>query len=189
LATRGSLGGLSEKIIEIVDVVKAANFDYIFVETVGVGQSEVEVAGLADTTVVVLVPEAGDEIQTMKAGLMEVADVFVVNKADRSQADRFVKNLKQLVHTKPFDGWTVPVLKTVAVNNEGVAELLSQIDAHQKVQITNNRKSFLMAQKALKIIQKQRMKDLDVPKLKVAIEAALAENELFNLYTFVKEKY
>ncbi|HCT23278.1 MAG TPA: methylmalonyl Co-A mutase-associated GTPase MeaB, partial [Chitinophagaceae bacterium] len=81
LATRGSLGGLHPKIIEITDVMKAAGFDHIIVETVGVGQSEIEIAGLADTTVVVVVPEAGDEVQTMKAGLMEIADIFVVNKA------------------------------------------------------------------------------------------------------------
>jgi LAO/AO transport system kinase len=83
LATRGSLGGLHPKIIEITELMKAATFDIIIVETVGVGQSEVEIAGLADITVVVVVPEAGDEVQTMKAGLMEIADIFVVNKADR----------------------------------------------------------------------------------------------------------
>ena len=88
LAARGSLGGLSPKIIEITDLVKTAPFDYIIVETVGVGQSEIEIAGLADITVVVLVPEAGDEIQTMKAGLMEIADIFVVNKSDRPDAIR-----------------------------------------------------------------------------------------------------
>src|SRR6266571_1288884 len=89
LATRGNLGGLHPKIIEITDLLKAAAFDYIIIETVGVGQSEIEIAGLADVTVVVLVPEAGDEVQTMKAGLMEIADVFVVNKADRPDADLF----------------------------------------------------------------------------------------------------
>ncbi|MEJ7678975.1 MAG: methylmalonyl Co-A mutase-associated GTPase MeaB [Segetibacter sp.] len=87
LANRGSLGGLHPSIIEITDVMKAFGFDYIIVETVGVGQSEVEIAGLADTTVIVLVPEAGDEVQTMKAGLMEIGDIFVVNKADRPDAD------------------------------------------------------------------------------------------------------
>ncbi|HVE60396.1 MAG TPA: hypothetical protein VNA26_01160, partial [Chitinophagaceae bacterium] len=79
LATRGSLGGLHPKILEITDLIKAAKFDYIIVETVGVGQSEIEIAGLAHTTVVVVVPESGDEVQTMKAGLMEIADIFVVN--------------------------------------------------------------------------------------------------------------
>ncbi|MCX6208907.1 MAG: methylmalonyl Co-A mutase-associated GTPase MeaB, partial [Bacteroidetes bacterium] len=97
LATRGSLGGLHPKIIEITDVMKAATFDYIIVETVGVGQSEIEIAGLADITMVVLVPEAGDEVQTMKAGLMEIANMFVVNKADRPDADSFVKNLRMML--------------------------------------------------------------------------------------------
>ena len=97
LATRGSLGGLHPSIVEITELLKAAAFDYIVVETVGVGQSEVEIAGLADVTIVVLVPEAGDEIQTMKAGLMEIADIFVINKADRPDADLFVKNLRSLL--------------------------------------------------------------------------------------------
>lgn len=83
LASRGNLGGLNPKIIEITDLMKSSSFDHIIIETVGVGQSEVEIAGLADTTVVVLVPEGGDEIQTMKAGVMEIADIFVVNKSDR----------------------------------------------------------------------------------------------------------
>jgi LAO/AO transport system kinase len=98
LATRGSLGGLSGKTIEMCDVLKSVGFDYILVETVGVGQSEVEIAGLADISVVVLVPEAGDEIQSMKSGLMEIADIFVVNKSDREGADTFANNLKKLVH-------------------------------------------------------------------------------------------
>ncbi len=97
LATRGSLGGLHPKIIEISDLVKTAPFDYLIIETVGVGQSEVEIAGLADATVVVVVPEAGDEVQTMKAGLMEIADIFVVNKSDRPDADMFVKNLRLML--------------------------------------------------------------------------------------------
>lgn len=97
MATRGALGGLHPKIIEVSDLLKCAGFDYILVETVGVGQSEIDIAGLADTTIVVLVPEAGDEVQVMKAGLMEIADVFVVNKSDRPHAATFAKNLKQMI--------------------------------------------------------------------------------------------
>src|SRR6185295_4922148 len=122
LATRGSLGGLSEKIAEVTDLMKSAPFDFLFVETVGVGQSEVEIAGLADTTIVVLVPEAGDEVQTMKAGLMEIADIFVVNKADHVDADRFVKNLKTLTASPALSkgkersrNWQIPIVKTVAI--------------------------------------------------------------------------
>src|SRR6187549_1696268 len=131
LATRGSLGGLHPKIIEITELMKAANFDLIIIETVGVGQSEIEIAGLADVTVVVVVPEAGDEVQTMKAGLMEIADVFVVNKADRPDADIFVKNLRQMLaptFSKHYN--EVPVVKTVASQKEGVTELLDII-THQ----------------------------------------------------------
>ncbi len=101
LATRGSMGGLNPKIIEITDLMKTAPFDRIIIETVGVGQSEIEIAGLADTTVVVMVPEAGDEIQAMKAGLMEIAEIFVVNKADRPGADLFIKNLRLMPYCRP----------------------------------------------------------------------------------------
>ena len=97
LASKGSLGGLHPKIMEISDVMKAAGFDYIIIETVGVGQSEVDIAALADVTVVVLVPESGDMIQTMKAGLMEVADIFVINKYDRPDADNFYNSLAQML--------------------------------------------------------------------------------------------
>src|SRR5215204_572044 len=120
LATRGSMGGLHPKIIEITEVLRAAGYDYIIVETVGVGQSEIEIAGLADTTVVVLVPEAGDEVQTMKAGLMEIADIFVVNKSDRPDADLFVKNLRQMLAPAFRTHYhEVPIVKTVASNKEG----------------------------------------------------------------------
>src|SRR5437868_11796442 len=121
LATRGSLGGLHPKIIEISDLVKAAPFDHIIIETVGVGQSEIEIAGLADITIVVVVPEAGDEVQTMKAGLMEIADIFVVNKADRPDADTFVKNLRSMLapafhhHRHEID-----IIKTIANTGVGV---------------------------------------------------------------------
>src|SRR6185295_14657737 len=131
LATRGSLGGLSPKIIEITDLIKSARFDHIIVETVGVGQSEIEIAGLADTTVVVVVPEAGDEVQTMKAGLMEIADIFIINKADRPGADNFEKNLRlMLAPTFSSHYNEVPVIKTIATQKEGIKELL-EIILHQ----------------------------------------------------------
>jgi len=115
LATRGSMGGLHPKIIEITDLMKAAPFDVIIVETVGVGQSEIEIAGLAEVTVVVLVPEGGDDVQTMKAGLMEVADIFVVNKSDRPDADLFVRNLKTMMAPAFRSHYNeVPVIKTIA---------------------------------------------------------------------------
>ena len=124
MASRGALGGLSPKIMEVSDLIKAAGFDYLFIETVGVGQSEVEIAGIADTTVVVVVPEAGDEIQTMKAGLMEIADIFAVNKADRPKADEFARNLRLLAHTKRRDNWETPVIKTIATQQEGIGKCI-----------------------------------------------------------------
>lgn len=197
LATRGSLGGLSAKTIEVVDVMKAfgssrtqsvehgSGFDYIFIETVGVGQSEVEIAGLADTTILVLVPESGDEIQTLKSGIMEIADIFVVNKADREGANIFVKNLTQFLHTQQTDGWTAPVIKAIATKGEGVEEIIEHIEKHQKT-TANNKKPFLLAEKAYQLIQKHRMKDIDKRELQNKINEAVDAGS-FNLYAFVKE--
>ena len=182
LATRGSLGGLSDKIIEVVEVMRAFPFDYIFVETVGVGQSEVDIAGLADTTVVVLVPEAGDAVQTMKAGLMEIADIFVINKADRADADALVNSL---AHQLQINGKeNIPILKTVAVESKGVAELLKEISALQKSNINSNRKSILLTEKAIRIIAKYRMKDFDREILKQELSNAMNTPD-FTLYGFV----
>ena len=187
LATRGSLGGLHPKIIEISDLVKTAGFDYIIVETVGVGQSEIEIAGLADVTIVVVVPEAGDEVQTMKAGLMEIADVFVVNKADRPDADIFVKNLRLMLapafsnHTMP-----VPVIKTIASQKEGIAELLKIITDVFNTGKEKEKKSWLLAEKAFYLIQRKKMMAIDKAMLKQKIEAA---GKGFNLYAFIKNYY
>src|SRR5678809_320365 len=133
LATRGSLGGLSPKIIEITDLIKSAKFDHIIVETVGVGQSEIEIAGLADITVVVLVPEGGDEIQTMKAGLMEIADIFVVNKSDRPDADTFVKNLKlMLAPSFTKNAKEIPIVKAIATEKRGIHDVsYTHLRAHE----------------------------------------------------------
>ncbi len=186
LATRGSLGGLHPKIIEITDVVKAAQFDYIIVETVGVGQSEVEIAGLADVTIVTVVPEAGDEIQTMKAGLMEIADVFVVNKSDRPDADMYVRNLR-LMLAPAFHTHAVPVeiIKTVASQKEGIEEVWKAIDkCLQAISGSSERKSWLLAEKAYHLIREQRMKDISKTALKERI-AALLEKGDFNLYRLI----
>lgn len=187
LATRGSMGGLHPKIIEITDLMKAAPFDHIIVETVGVGQSEIEIAGLADTTVVVVVPEAGDEVQTMKAGLMEIADIFVVNKGDRPGADLFMKNLRQmLAPTFSAHKNEVPVLKTVASQNEGINELLEKILYHQEQIHTSDKKSWLLTEKAWQLIQHHRMLDISKERLKFEIEKAIVKDH-FNLYAFVEE--
>ncbi len=184
LATRGSLGGLHPKIIEIADVMKAALFDYIIIETVGVGQSEVEIAGLANTTVVVVVPEAGDEVQTMKAGLMEIADVFVMNKADRPDADLFVKNLRMMLmpHSTKITP-EIPVIKTIASQKQGVKELFEKICLHLDHVESSDRKYYLLAEKAYHIIQQYRMKNVSKSELKNKIQ----ENKDFNLYQFVQQ--
>jgi LAO/AO transport system kinase len=187
LATRGSLGGLHPKIIEITDLMKAASFDYIIVETVGVGQSEIEIAGLADITAVVLVPEAGDEIQTMKAGLMEIADLFIVNKADRPGADLFVKNLRSML-APAFNNRSseIPIIKTTASQAEGVEELFDCLKKLCEGNHYNKKRSWLLAEKAYQLIQQKRMKGVDKALLKTAIESA---GEDFNLYRFIEKFY
>lgn len=187
LATRGSLGGLHPKIIEISDLMKTAGFDVIIVETVGVGQSEIEIAGLADVTAVVLVPEAGDDVQSMKAGLMEIADLFIVNKSDRPDAELFVNNLK-LMLAPAFSRRTeeVPVVKTIASRNEGISELYHLILSKAGQQKINSRHFWLLAEKAYYLIQQKRMAGIDKADLKKKIEASGNE---FNLYSFIREYY
>lgn len=189
LASRGSLGGLHPKIIEITDVMKVADFDYILIETVGVGQSEIEIAGLADITIVVMVPEAGDEIQTMKAGLMEIADIFVVNKSDRPDADQFIKNLKlMLAPAFQHKQQEIPILSTVASQKKGIKELLNGINnIYQNNSSNIDRKCWLLAEKAYQLIAKKRMKDIDKNNLYREIDGLYNDNKTFHLYEYVKK--
>src|SRR5687768_6897548 len=188
LATRGSMGGLHPKIVEITDLMKAFPFDHIIVETDGVGQSEIEIAGLADSTIVVVVPEAGDEIQTMKAGLMEIADIFVVNKADRPGADLFVKNLRQMLAPAFRTHYhEVPVIKTVALKKEGVTELLDILFHQLKKAHLTDKKFWLLAEKAFYLIEQKRMNGIDKMVLKKEIEAIYPKGN-FNLYQFISNK-
>lgn len=182
VATRGSLGGVSGKTIEMLDVLKAANFDLIIVETVGVGQSEVEIAGLADKTVLVLVPEAGDEIQHIKSGLMEIAQAFVVNKADREGADVFSNKLQKMLREQHHDG--IPVFKTIAEKSIGVEELCSWI--LQKEKFADEKKIHLLAQKAYQLIETKRMKNIDKIKL-ISLLAERVNQQNFNIYSFVDQ--
>ena len=182
LATRGSMGGLHPRIIEITELVKAAGYDHVIVETVGVGQSEVEIAGLADTTVVVVVPEAGDEVQTMKSGLMEIADIFVVNKSDRPDADIFVKNLRlMLAPAFQNHSYEVAVIKTVAHEGKGIEELSKKITEHQQRVVDREHYYWLLAEKAYYLIRERRMKDVDKGEL---LQRIKEEGEL-NLYRFI----
>ena len=134
MASRGSLGGLSKKAKEAADILDAAGHDVIIMETVGVGQSELDVAGAADTTIVVLVPESGDGIQAMKAGLMEIADFFVLNKADRPGAEQAVMSLKMILGFRPHHegSWMPDVVKTQASEGKGVQEVAIHIKTHQE---------------------------------------------------------
>ena len=181
LATRGSLGGLSAKTIEMTDVLKAAGFDYVLVETVGVGQSEVEIAGLADITFVVLVPEGGDEIQSIKSGLMEIADAFIVNKADRDGADLFANNLKKMVQQK---GTEIPVFKTIASENSSIDQIADFV--HTSGEKSNNRKEYLLAEKAYRLIQQKRMGNFNKSVLYQSVSEAVKQPG-FNIYSFAEK--
>ncbi len=131
MASRGNLGGLSETATGVVDLMDAAGHDVVFIETVGAGQDEVEVATTAQTTVLVANPGAGDEVQSMKAGLMEIAQIMVVNKADLAGADTAVAQLRSLFAIANLGAWAPPILKTVARANEGITEVVDAIDEHQ----------------------------------------------------------
>lgn len=185
VSSRGSLGGLSAHIIEMLQILKAAPFDYIIIETVGVGQSEVEIAGIADTTVVVSVPESGDEIQTLKSGIMEIADIFVVNKSDREGAQHFASHLKQLAHSKAKNDWEIPVILTQAINQMGIVELSDAINKHRDLHLKSARHQDLFAEKAYAMIQNYRMRDLSINKLKIDVANAFSKNPKLNLFEFV----
>lgn len=133
MATRGSLGGLSQKAVDAADVLDAAGFDIIIFETVGVGQSELDIANAADSVLVTLVPESGDSIQAMKAGLMEIGDIFIMNKSDRPGADSAVMALQTILMIKKDynPDWHTPILKTVASENKGIAEVKKTIEEHK----------------------------------------------------------
>lgn len=178
LATRGALGGLHPRIIEIIALVRSAAFDLIIIETVGVGQNEIEIAGLADAVLVVLAPESGDDIQSMKAGLLEIADIFAVNKSDRPDADLFVRNLRSSTR--------VPVIKTVASQKQGISELTTLIEAHLKEQPASGRRWQLLADQAWLLIQRKKMRSVDKKQLTKKVEELCRAGE-FNLYKFVEE--
>lgn len=186
LSTRGSLGGLHPRIIEISDLLKMAPFDSIIIETVGVGQNEIEIAGLADTTLVVLAPEGGDDIQSMKAGLLEIADIFVVNKSDRPGADTFVRHLRSMqgpVFRR--EGRDIPIIKTIASQKQGIGELARLISEDQDRPDPSDRRYRLLAERAYLLIRQQKMKGVSKQELAEKIQAASKAGD-FNLYRFVK---
>ncbi|RLA94194.1 MAG: methylmalonyl Co-A mutase-associated GTPase MeaB [Deltaproteobacteria bacterium] len=146
LSSRGALGGISQATLNIVRILDATGRDTIIIETVGVGQDEVEVINVADTSILVLSPGFGDEIQALKAGIMEVADIFVVNKADQPDALKYVHTLEKMIQSiSSYQSWVPPVIKTIALQGEGVKELMEKIEAHQS--FIKNDKSYLLQKK------------------------------------------
>jgi LAO/AO transport system kinase len=184
LATRGALGGLHPRILEITDLVKCFTADWILIETVGVGQSEVEVAGLADRTVVVLVPEAGDEIQTMKSGLLEIADVFVVNKSDRPDAARFRSHLERMVQEDRAHGTIIPIINTVATEKKGISDIIDALNTMLSSPSQKEREQLLLMEKAKHLLREQWLRKLDAVKMKASLNEAMLAKD-FNLYSWV----
>jgi len=139
MATRGSLGGLARQATEVADIMDAAGYDVIIYETVGVGQIELDIAEAADTTIVMIVPEGGDIIQGMKAGLMEIGDIFILNKADRPGADRMQKDLEYVLHLRqPLVEWYPKVIQTQSHKNIGIDHVWEEISYHKQFLIKDN---------------------------------------------------
>ncbi len=135
MATRGSFGGITQSTRSAIDVLDAMGKDYIIVETVGVGQDEIDIVQSVDTTIIVLVPGMGDNVQALKAGILEIGNIFVINKADREGADKTVNDIQSMIemNEKRYkDGWKPPILSTQAISDKGIIEILDEIDKHRK---------------------------------------------------------
>jgi LAO/AO transport system kinase len=132
MATRGAMGGLARASRDAVDLLDAAGFDWVLIETVGVGQDEVDIVRTADTVVLVTIPGLGDDIQAIKAGILEIADVFVINKADREGVERTAKDLQMMLSIGEHGEWLPPILKTVASREEGIDRVLAEIERHRE---------------------------------------------------------
>lgn len=187
MATRGSLGGLSKKTVDAADILDAAGFDYIIMETVGVGQSELDIAQNADTTVVVLVPESGDSVQAMKAGLMEIADFFILNKSDRPGAQQACTALKTILmmreHTET--SWLPNIIKTVASEGKGVKDIFEEINRHREFMVKSN-SFYLKRQKQAKsrikeIVEEKLIKKLWNSSIEESLDSSLEKVVLGNL--------
>jgi LAO/AO transport system kinase len=175
MATRGSLGGLSIKAVDAADVLDAAGYNIIIMETVGVGQSELDIAQAADTTVVVLVPESGDAVQAMKAGLMEIADFFVLNKSDRPGSDQATASMQTILMMRAHDekSWMPNIIKTIASENKGIEEIANEINRHKDYLKTN--KIFISKREQQ---TKNRIKNIVENNLKEKLWSESAENSL-----------
>jgi len=177
MATRGSLGGLSKKAIDAADVLDAAGFDLIIFETVGVGQSELDIAQAADTTIVVLVPESGDSVQAMKAGLMEIADFFVLNKSDRPGSQQAYTALQTILMIKDHDenSWLPNIIKAVASENSGIDDIANEIERHKSFMREKNKFQSKRDHQA-----KVRIKEIVEHKLKDELWSETGENSLIS---------
>jgi LAO/AO transport system kinase len=174
MANRGALGGLSEAALQTALLMDASGRDDVFLETVGVGQAEVDIIDHADTVVLVLMPGSGDSIQALKAGIMEIPDVIVVNKADHPLTDTMVREIRGVLSLAPQRGWRVPILKTEAVRGAGVAELVAKLDEHR---------AYIEAEGTLSERRRRNLRSevlaLATHRLRRRLELALAEDERF----------
>ena len=187
LAARGHLGGVNSAMLSLTTLMQSLGFDCIVIETVGVGQSEVEVASLADTTVVVLVPEAGDEVQMMKSGLMEIANVFVVNKSDRPNAQIFVNHLQQMILENA--GANPPqVISTIATEKEGIVELQLAIEQHHESLSLDGNKKEIFLNKVMQLIIAHKMNQVAVDQIKIKLDLEYNKAN-FNIFKFAQQFY
>jgi len=183
LGSRGSHGGLSRATKEIIKLYDAFGIEIIIIETVGVGQTELDIIKLADTVIVILVPEAGDVVQTLKAGLMEIADIFIVNKADREGADRLSKEIQSMASlTRSDSQWDIPVLLTSANQKRGIKEMLKEINRHKSFQI----KSSLLREKREKRIEEE-FSQIILEILEHKIQEKLDDREVGRVLNLVKK--
>ena len=180
MASRGSTGGISRKTGEVVDILDSSGKDVIMIETVGVGQSELDIAGAADTTIVVLVPESGDEIQAMKAGLMEIADIIVLNKADREGADRMLAILSDSLKLRDEKNWIPTIVKTSAINNEGISELMERIEEHSvwlsSVEEIGSKRNIRLINRVKEIITEELNREFWTDERRNVLEKIVGEN-------------
>jgi LAO/AO transport system kinase len=185
-ASRGHLGGLTSAMIELTTLLQSLNFDIIVLETVGVGQSEVEIADLADTTIVVLIPDAGDDVQMMKSGLMEIADLFVVNKSDRPAANTFLNHLQKMIQENNASMPAPKVISTIASQNMGIIELVEEVYQHQHLLEKSSDKLNSIMAKVIQIIIGKQLDKLDQEDIKTRLAIAI-EEEHFNLFNLAKQ--
>ncbi|HMC86574.1 MAG TPA: methylmalonyl Co-A mutase-associated GTPase MeaB [Chitinophagaceae bacterium] len=179
LSSRGTLGGLHPRIFEITDLLKAAPYDYILIETVGIGQSELEISSVADLTVMILMAGAGDEIQALKSGVLEIADLFVINKADHPGTKQFINDLQYALQ---LGSRKIDIIETIATENKGIEELLLSIE--KGINSSSRERSVNLAEKAYRLILAGKMKEIDKLELLNRIKEEFRSDN-FNIYKFV----